>query len=141
MTGEPALTARTLALIAAGGAIGALGRYGLTRAFPVAPGTFPTTTLAINVAGAGALAFLLETLARRGAPDHWVRLAIGVGLLGAFTTFSTLAAEVALLWRDGHAALAVGYSVASIVGGAIAVGAGLAAAGYRAPPLPSEGEA
>lgn len=134
------LAPRALVLVAAGGAIGALGRYGLGRAFPVASGTFPTTTFAINVAGAFALAFVLARLVRRGTPDHWLRLLVGVGVLGAFTTFSTMATELALLWRDGDPTLALGYATASVAAGIAAVLAGLACAGLRTGPVPEEDE-
>ena len=139
MTTHP-LAPRALVVVGAGGAIGALARYGLGRAFPVAPGTFPTTTFAINVAGALVLAFLLETLVRRGAPDHWLRLLIGVGVLGAFTTFSTMATEIALLWRDGDGGIALVYTAASVLTGVAAVFAGLVLAGFRVPPVPDEDE-
>jgi CrcB protein len=134
------LSPRALLLVAAGGAVGALARYGLVRTFPVGAGTFPTTTFAINVTGAFVLAFLLETLLRRGAPEHWLRLLVGVGGLGAFTTFSTVATELALLWRDGHGVTAVAYAAASVVVGVAAVLAGLVLAGFRAPPVPAEDE-
>lgn len=134
------LSPRALLLVAAGGAVGSLARYGLARAFPVAAGTFPTTTFTINVAGAFALAFLLETLLRRGAPDHWLRLLVGVGLLGAFTTFSTMATECAILWRDGARGIALGYAGGSLVAGVVAVGAGLWCAGFRRSPVPDEDE-
>ena len=139
MTTHP-LSPRALAIVGAGGAVGALARYGLGRAFPVAAGTFPTTTFAINVGGAFVLAMLLETLVRRGAPDHWLRLLVGVGVLGAFTTFSTLATELALLWRDGDRGLAVAYAGASLGAGVVAVLAGLALAGVRRGPVPDEDE-
>jgi CrcB protein len=134
------LSRRALPLIALGGAIGALGRYGLARAFPVAAGTFPTPTLIINVAGAFLLAGVLETLARRGDPDHWLRLLLGIGVLGAFTTFSTFATELALLWRGGDELVAVEYAVVSVVGGSVAVLLGLRAAGWRDDPVPEAGE-
>lgn len=136
-----ALSPRALVFVALGGSVGALARYGLARAFPVAPGTFPTTTFLINVTGAFVLALLLETLLRRGTPEHWLRLLVGVGVLGAFTTFSTMATELALLWRDGDRALAVGYAAASVAAGVAAVVAGLACAGFRRGPLPDEDEA
>jgi CrcB protein len=138
---NPALAPRALVLVAAGGAVGGLGRYGLTRAFPVGSGTFPTTTFLVNMGGAFVLAVLLETLARRGASDHWSRLVVGVGVLGAFTTFSTLAAEIALLWRDHHRGLAVGYGAATVGAGVAAVFAGLWAAGRRRGPAPADAEA
>lgn len=134
------LSLRTLALIAAGGAIGALGRYGIGRAFPVGAGTFPTTTLCINVTGAFLLAVLLETLTRRGAPGHWLRLLVGIGVLGAFTTFSTFATELALLWRGGDELIAVEYAVVSVLAGCAAVMLGLLAAWWRRAPVPDEGE-
>ena len=127
-------------MVGAGGAIGSLARYGLDRAFPVGTGTFPPTTFAINVAGAFALAFLLETLVRRRTPDHWLRLLVGVGVLGAFTTFSTMATELALLWRDGDRVLALAYAGASLAAGVLAVLAGLTLADLRRGLVPDEGE-
>jgi len=134
------LSPPALLLVGAGGAVGTLGRYGLGRAFPVAPGTFPTTTFVINVSGAFVLALVLESLHRRATPDHWIRLVVGVGVLGAFTTFSTMASELALLWRDGDAGIALAYAVASVVAGVVAVVAGLAVAGFRGGTAPAEGE-
>ena len=134
------LSPRALLIVGAGGAIGALARYGLVRAFPVAPATFPTTTFVINVSGAFVLAFLLESLQRRNASDHWLRLLVGVGVLGAFTTFSTMATELALLWRGGDAGIALAYAAASVAAGVAAVFAGLVLAGWRAAPVPDEDE-
>ena len=132
---------RRLALVAAGGAAGACARYGLSRAFPVGAGHFPTTTLAINLSGAFLLGLLLEALARRGSAEHWLRVLIGIGVLGAFTTFSTLADETAQLLHDGETGTAVAYVGASLAGGVAAVVLGLVAAGWRArPPVPDEGE-
>ncbi|GMU79803.1 MAG: hypothetical protein AMXMBFR46_25920 [Acidimicrobiia bacterium] len=129
-----------VALVAAGGAIGALARYGVTRALPGAPGSFPATTFAVNVGGAFLLAVLLEVLVRKGAPEHWLRLFAGVGVLGAFTTFSTFATETALLWRGGRHTTAVLYATSSAVAGVVAVFAGLAVAGWRRTPVPAEDE-
>ena len=134
-------TRRALALVAVGGALGALARYGLLRAFPVGAGTFPTTTFVINVVGAFVLTVLLEWLVRRGTPEHWLRVFVGIGVLGAFTTFSTFATELALLWRDHERATAIAYAVASVVAGVLAVFVGLLVTGWRrATPLPDEGE-
>ena len=132
---------RRLGLVMVGGAAGATARYGLTKAFPVDPGHFPATTLAINLAGAFLLGALLETLLRRGLPDHWSRMLVGVGVLGAFTTFSTLTDEIALLVRAGDTGTAAAYLSASLAGGLAAVVLGLVAAGWRGrPPVPDEGE-
>jgi CrcB protein len=133
-------TRRALALVAVGGTLGALARYGLLRAFPVGAGTFPTTTFLINVTGAFILTVLLEWLAQRGTPDHWLRVFVGIGVLGAFTTMSTFATELALLWRSHEHGTAVAYALASIVAGVLAVLLGLVVSGWRRATLPDEGE-
>lgn len=121
-----------LAALVLGGMVGCLARYGVGLALPTPPGGWPTGTFLVNLSGCLALGFLLEHLARRG-PDvgrrRVVRLGLGTGVLGTFTTYSTFAVEVDLLVRDGAAGLAVGYAAASAVGGVLAVGAGIAAAG------------
>jgi CrcB protein len=134
------LNPRDLALVAVGGAGGALARYGISDAFPVSPGRFPVTTFAINVAGAFCLGALLEWLVRHRSIDHWARFLLGVGVLGAFTTFSTFATELAVLARDGRGALAAAYAIATVATGIAAVFLGLVAAGWRTPPVPPEGE-
>src|SRR5258708_31408269 len=95
-------------LVAMGGAVGAAGRYELLQAFPVHPGRFPLTTGAINVGGAFLLGLLLAWLARHRTVEHWSRWLVGVGGLGAFTTFSAFAVELALLAPDRPVGLAVG---------------------------------
>lgn len=133
-------TARDLMLVAAGGAFGSAGRYGLAQAFPVASATFPTTTLAVNLVGAFGLGLLLEHLLRHGRAEGWIRLVVGIGMLGSFTTFSTFTVEVAGLLRDGEATLAGGYVATSVAGGLVACLAGLTAGGWRRGPVPDEGE-
>ena len=75
-----------VALVALFGAAGALSRYGIASA--VGTRSFPVATLAVNVAGS----FLLGLLLASGA-SATARTALGVGFLGAFTTFSTFAVE------------------------------------------------
>lgn len=86
---------RVLGLIFAGGVAGTSLRAGLQAAF--AQATWPWTTMCINVGGALALGLLLELLAGRGPDEGWrrnLRLTLGTGLLGSFTTYSALADEV-----------------------------------------------
>jgi fluoride exporter len=133
--------ARELAVIAVGGAAGASARYAIARAEPVRAGSFPVTTFAINVAGAFVLAVLLESLARSGRDTWWIRPFAAVGILGGFTTFSTMCAEAVLLGRGGHVALAALYLGASAGAGVVVVAAGLRAAGLpRRTVPPTEGE-
>ena len=134
------MNARDLALISVGGVVGACARYELSRTWPTAVGQFPTTTLLINVGGAFVLGFLLEWLTRHRSLEHWARFCIGVGVLGAFTTFSTFATDLVLLVDSGDGAIAVAYAITSVVGGLAAATAGLFAAGWRRLPIPEEGE-
>ncbi len=112
-----------LAAVAAGGAIGNLARYGISSAFPVDPGRFPTSTLAINTSGSFVLGLVLVVLIERLPPSRYARAFLAVGVIGAFTTFSTFAVEAAQLVADQHVALAAAFVFTSI-------GAGLAAARF-----------
>ncbi len=104
-----------------GGVSGGLARYGLTELWPAPDDRFPTATLLINTSGAFALAALIAVLAARpGSPagrpgPARARLLLGTGFLGAYTTFSSVLTVVARQWAHGHAPLAVGYLVASLV--------------------------
>jgi len=115
----------------AGGVAGTLLRSALATA--VAGHRFPLATYVTNVSGAFVLGALLEVLLRRG-PDagvrRAVRLCVGSGLLGAFTTYSTLAVEADLLVRDGHLGLAAGYAVGSVLAGLVAAAVGIGLAGW-----------
>lgn len=124
MSGRPA-GPRSVALVAAGGAVGAVMRYQLARWFPTPAPDFPTTTLAVNIAGALVLGALYAWLARRRPEDEWRRPLLGIGVLGAFTTFSTLCTESVLLVRADAAATAAVYVVASLAAGLVAVVAGI----------------
>jgi len=136
------LIQREVGLVALGGAVGASARYGIAERFPTDAGRFPVTTLVINLAGAFALGLLLEVVATRFVDDRWVRPLVGIGVLGAFTTFSTFAVEVVELFRDDALVVATSYVTISLVAGVAAATLGLTAAGWRprmgAPP--DEGE-
>lgn len=125
-------SAGVLALVFAGGVLGALSRWALGVAIP-APGGWPLGTLLINLGGALALGALLESLARRG-PDvgarRLVRLAAGTGFLGAFTTYSTLAVDGSRLLLAGRSADGVWYLALSLLGGAAATLIGVAGAAW-----------
>ena len=101
-----------LLLVALGGAIGASARYGVglgaARLFGEA---FPLGTLFVNVAGGLAMGFLA---ARVGPEQETLRLALGVGVLGGFTTFSAFSLETVRL-MDHQPGLAMLYVAASVL--------------------------
>jgi CrcB protein len=121
---------RYLAMVFVGGAVGTAAREGLVLVIPNL-GSIPLAIFVINIVGAFLLGLLLEGLARRG-PDEGrrrsLRLLLGTGVLGGFTTYSTLATGTTLLAVDGSSGLAIAYSLATIVIGAVASWVGIAAA-------------
>lgn len=130
---QPAL----VGLVLLGGAVGAPIRYLIGLRWATAAGGFPWSTFTINVGGAFVLGVLLESLARAGQDTgvrRTLRLLLGTGLLGAFTTYSTLAVEVDLLVRAHASRLAAAYAVGSLAAGLLASLAGIlvAAGGHRA---------
>ena len=115
---EPRLPA-LLAVGARGGAVGALGRHGLSVALPAAPGELPWATLLTNLSGCLALGLLVGA---RPA-SRWLRPFLGAGVLGGFTTVSAFAVESDRLLVDAPL-LGLAYVALSLAGGL-----GLAAAG------------
>ena len=129
--------ARTVGLVALGGALGTLARYGAVELAPIAPGTFPTTTLLINVLGSLALGLLLGMIERTRPRDVTLRPLLGIGVLGGFTTFSTFSVETVQLVRAHHTLVALAYVAASL---ALGLGAAILGARLTGSPLPTEGE-
>lgn len=101
-------------IVAAGGALGAVARYGVGRLLPASG--WPWGTMAVNVVGGLAMGLLTGWLAfRGGAGGETVRLFAAVGVLGGFTTFSAFSLETALMIERREFALAGGYVAASVV--------------------------
>jgi CrcB protein len=116
------------ALAALGGALGALARWGLAEALPHSPGGWPWATLLVNLLGCLLIGVLLAVLLARFPHSPWLRPFLAVGVLGGFTTYSTFAVDVVRLADAGRLALAAGYLLTSVLGGVLAVLAGLVAA-------------
>jgi CrcB protein len=120
--------------VALGGGAGALARYHLGRLVGhiAGPGNaFPWPTLAINVAGSLAMGVLLGWLARSALAaqtSESLRLLVGVGLLGGFTTFSAFSAEMVTLVHRGLALQALIYGGVSVIAGMAAFLIGLVGA-------------
>ncbi len=108
-------------LAALGGALGALGRWAVAEALPPRDGGWPWATLSVNLVGCLVIGALYAFLAGRSPEPGWVRPFVGVGVLGGFTTYSAFAVEVVGLVDDRAVLVAVGYVLASVVGGVVAV--------------------
>ncbi|MEQ1896128.1 MAG: fluoride efflux transporter CrcB [Vicinamibacterales bacterium] len=115
-------------LVGAGGFLGAIARYVVTLGVSNAVRSpFPFATFLINVSGSFLIGVIGVLVARRmTASPEAVRLALAVGFLGAFTTFSAFEAETDWMLRDGRWGLGLGYVTASVVAGLLAVRAGAA---------------
>ena len=121
--------------VAIGGAVGAVLRYQLGRAMTVwlggpAMSIFPWATLAVNALGSLLMGMLAGWLVRHGAVgsgqgSEQLRLLLGVGLLGGFTTFSAFSLEMVLLIERGQFALAGLYAILSFALGISALLFGL----------------
>ena len=112
--------------VAAGGAFGAVLRY-LINISPLANlfEKFPFPTFFINVVGSFFIGFLLVLFTDRLAAGENLRLAVTVGFLGAFTTFSTFELEIFELARERHFTTAFLYFFLSITVGFVGVAAGI----------------
>lgn len=120
---------QNILVIALGGALGALSRYGLGVWISNKWNQgFPLHTFLINISGAFLLGFLNILFIERLTISPLWRLGIGVGFLGAFTTFSTFGFEVITLLEGGSFFTAGLYTLLSIVVGftGVALGVGLA---------------
>jgi len=108
------------ALVFIGGAIGTALRAGLALAVPTASEGFPLATLAVNLIGAFVLGWLVVAVSVRiddAVLARRVRLGVGTGVCGGFTTFSTFMVEPVLLAEGGAVGVAAGYLALSLVGG------------------------
>ncbi len=121
-----------LLLVCAGGALGSGARYLVSTWAARALGAdFPRGTLLVNATGSFVLAFLFAIPGSRVSPE--LRLFLGAGVLGGYTTYSSFNTETIALLDQGSAALAVA-NLGLTVAGCLAAGlAGLALGRLLAP--------
>ena len=113
-------------LVGLAGALGSMSRYGVTLAAE-RWADFPWGTFIVNVLGSFLLGFVLEG-ALRGEISAEVKLAVGTGFLGAFTTFSTFSVETVRLMEAGRWMAAAGSAGGNLTLGIVGAGLGIALA-------------
>lgn len=118
---------RVVGLVALGGAAGAAARVAVGSALGTTGGGWPIGTFTANVVGAFLLGILLTVLTdgRLEAVAGTVRPLLATGLLGSFTTFSTLTLELRELLAQQAIGLAVLYAAGSVLAGLLAGLAGI----------------
>lgn len=118
-------------MVGLGGGLGAAARWGVSEALPTADLGFPWATLLVNVTGAFLLGWAAVMLIERVTRAENLRPFLLVGMLGSYTTFSTLAVEGVLLIEGGRPGLAFGYMGATMVLGLAAGLVGISLARSR----------
>ncbi|HUC89383.1 MAG TPA: CrcB family protein [Patescibacteria group bacterium] len=112
-----------IVIVASGAFFGTLARYGAGLLLPASKDSWPAAIFMVNILGAFLLGLLLQILKNHGPDESWrrlVRLGLGTGFLGAFTTYSSLAVGVDTLVNNGHIILAGAYALGSLFGGLVA---------------------
>lgn len=115
-----------LVVVALGGGVGSLARWGLNQVLSSPEGSFPWSTFAENVSGSFLLGALMVLAADVWSPSRYVRPFFAVGVLGGYTTFSTYVLDTRALLIVGQARLAAAYLLGSLAAGLAAVWLGVA---------------
>ncbi|MGG2014174.1 fluoride efflux transporter FluC [Bacillus sp. S10(2024)] len=101
-----------------GGVIGALARYGVGQLFEITSLTgFPLATWLANMSGSFLLAFLTMSIFRMKQVSLLMISAIGTGIIGSYTTFSTFSVDTLKLLQHEAFTMAFLYVIASMIGG------------------------
>ena len=120
------MSVQTILTVAAGGALGAVGRFLITSWGGYFFGYgFPFGTVIVNVLGSFALGVLVEVSALAWSPSAELRAFLVAGVLGAFTTFSTFSLDAVSLWTRGDFLLGGMYMAGSVLFGIIGLLAGM----------------
>ncbi len=112
--------------IGAGGAVGAMARHGVSRvSLHLLGPNFPWGTLSVNVVGSFIMGAVIVWLSRHEPHSTAMRAFLTVGVLGAFTTFSTFSLDVVTLYKDRTIQIAAAYLLASVILSIVGLAAGL----------------
>jgi fluoride exporter len=112
---------RELAAVFVGGAIGTLLRALTAEVLAPSPGAWPWATFLVNLVAAFLLGYVVTRLLERLPASSYRRPFLGTGICGGLSTFSTMNVEIVRLAQHGAWAIAVGYTVASLIGGLAAL--------------------
>jgi CrcB protein len=118
------LSLSSLLAIFVGGAFGTVARYELAAHHPIGPGGFPWVTLLVNLTGSFAIGLFVPLTEHVSHRVPIMRPLLMIGLLGGWTTYSTLAVEATLLVKAGDVGTMLAYLVATVAGGLALVLAG-----------------
>lgn len=124
-------TPSLIGVVFIGGFVGTAARYGICQLMPTG-NILPVGTFAVNMVGSLLLGLLLQSLTNQG-PDHGIRriyrLLFGTGFIGAFTTYSSFAVEIAQRIQNGNLIVAAEYATITILGGLFLTTIGIFMAG------------
>ncbi|MFC9558244.1 fluoride efflux transporter FluC [Agromyces sp. NPDC056965] len=123
----PHLRWSAIALVVIGGMAGSAARAGLSLAIPTVAGV-PIAIAIVNIVGAFVLGCLYSALAHRGAADASavrLRLLLGTGFCGGFTTYSALANDTVVLAVNGAVGASTLYALGTLLVGGLATWAGI----------------
>jgi len=113
--------APVVAVVALGGALGAMARYALSLHWPTPPGGFPWATFWTNVVGCAVIGVFMVVITDVWAAHRLVRPFFGTGVLGGFTTFSTYAVDIQKLVDHGRPGTGLAYLAATLLAALTAV--------------------
>ena len=132
----PMIWWQQLALVMAGGALGAAGRFWLSGVLLRQLGNgFPWGTLAVNLIGSFLAGFLVVWLEGRGPSAIYWRAFLMVGIMGGLTTFSALMVECLLYAKSDRNGLMLAYIAISLIAGLLLIWLGSKTAGAIRPPF------
>jgi CrcB protein len=104
-----------LAVISAGGALGALARWAVGTALPAPAAGFPWATFAVNVSGCVLIGVLMVLVTDVFTRQRLLRPFLGVGVLGGYTTFSTYIVDINRLITEGAGGIALLYLAGTLI--------------------------
>lgn len=114
-------TFQSFLIIACGGALGSIARYGVAALAQRIPVQLPIGTFAANLVGCFLIGLFTQLASGMSAVSPGMRLFLTAGFCGGFTTFSTFALEIITLADTGHPLQALVYAVSSVVLGLLAL--------------------